>query len=115
MLARIANHKGSAMRILTPLLAATLLALPALAQTAAAAPKHTRLTMTQRFEQANTTHDGHLTLEQAKAGYKSVARHFAEIDADKKGYVTEDDIRAYNKAHHAGRHQSAATHHQPSS
>ena len=53
--------------------------------------------MEQRFEQANVTHDGHLTEAQAKAGYPTIARHFAAIDQDKKGYVTEDDIRAYNK------------------
>jgi hypothetical protein len=34
---------------------------------------------------------------------------------DKKGFITEDDIRAYNKAQRALHHQSASTHHQPSS
>jgi hypothetical protein len=101
------------MRILLPLLAAAMLTIPAYAQTTDAKPTHTRLTMPQRFEQANTTHDGHLTLDQAKTGYKSVARHFATIDQDKKGYITEDDIRAYNKAQRALHHQSASTHHAP--
>ena len=77
-----------------------LLALSAHAQTTSAEPTHKRLTMEQRFEQANITHDGHLTEEQAKTGYKSIARHFAAIDQDKKGYVTLDDIRAYNKLQH---------------
>jgi hypothetical protein len=103
------------MRVLPPLLATIMIALPALAQTTSSLPKHTRLTMAQHFEQANTTHDGHLTLEQAKIGYKSVVRHFAAIDVDKKGYVTEDDIRAYNKAQRALHHQSASSHHQSSS
>ncbi len=103
------------MRILLPLIAATVLAFPAYAQTATTPPTHAHLTMTQRFEQANVTHDGHLTLDQAKSGYKSVARHFAAIDVDKKGYITEDDIHAYNKAQRALHHQSASTHHQPSS
>ncbi len=58
---------------------------------------HPRLTWEQRFAQANASHDGHLTLEQAKAGYPSVARHFADIDTDKKGFVTQDDIRAWHK------------------
>jgi hypothetical protein len=98
------------MRTLLALLAATALALPAFAQTTAAKPTHTRLTMPQHFEQANITHDGHLTLDQAKTGYKSVARHFAVIDQDKKGYITEDDIRAYNKAQRALHHQSASAH-----
>lgn len=105
------------MRILIPLMVTAVLAFPGFAQTpdTDTKPTHTRLTTTQHFEQANTTHDGHLTLEQAKTGYKSVVRHFAAIDQDKKGFITEDDIRAYNKAQRALHHQSAATHHTPNS
>jgi hypothetical protein len=66
------------------------------------APHH-RMTSQQRFEQANTAHDGHLTLEQAKAGYPSIARHFTEIDSANKGYVTEDDIRAWRKQRRSSR------------
>jgi hypothetical protein len=70
--------------------------------------------MQQQFEQANTTHDGHLTLDQAKAGFKTVARHFTAIDQDKKGYVTQDDIKAYYKTQRTLHHQSAtSTHHTP--
>jgi hypothetical protein len=101
------------MRIPLPLLAAAMLAMPAFAQTTTAKPVHTRLTLEQHFEQANTTHDGHLTLEQAQAGYKSVARHFEAIDQDKKGYITEEDILAYHKTQRALHHQSAATHRAP--
>jgi uncharacterized secreted protein with C-terminal beta-propeller domain len=101
------------MRILFALFALPLLVLSAQAQTATtsttAQPTHTRLTMDQRFQQANVTHDGHLTEDQAKTGYKSIARHFAAIDQDKKGYVTEDDIRNYSKMQRALRHQPAAT------
>jgi hypothetical protein len=101
------------MRIPFALLALPLLALSAQAQTATTKPAHPRLTMEQRFEQANVTHDGHLTEQQAKAGYKTIAKHFAVIDQDKKGYITEDDIRAYNKLQRTLHHQSAATRHQP--
>jgi hypothetical protein len=106
-----------------------LLAVPAYAQTpppaaaasqpsapapqAAAAPApatapaaHPRVSMDQRFTNANTTHDGHLTLDQAKAGYPTVAKHFTQIDADKKGYITEDDIRAWEKAERDRRHEA---------
>jgi hypothetical protein len=71
---------------------------------------HARTAWEQRFEQANATHDGHLTLEQAKTGYKTVARHFHDIDTGGKGYVTEDDIRAWHELERAGRHpgQTAA-------
>jgi hypothetical protein len=56
---------------------------------------HVRLTWEQHFTQANLAHDGHLTLEEAKGGYALVAMHFEEIDADHKGYVTENDVRAW--------------------
>jgi hypothetical protein len=58
----------------------------------------------ERFSQANLAHDGHLTLEEAKGGYRTIAKHFQEIDTDGKGYVTEDDIRAWHalqRASHA--------------
>ena len=96
------------MRTMVLLVAAVAFSATAYAQ--AAQPAHTHQTMADRFEQANTTHDGHLTLEQAKTGYKSVAQHFSAIDRDKKGYVTEDDIRAYFKAQRALHHQSAPDH-----
>ncbi|GAN79379.1 hypothetical protein SAMN02746095_00375 [Acidocella aminolytica 101 = DSM 11237] len=48
------------------------------------------------FYAANTSHDGHLTLAQAKAAnFKPVVEHFSEIDANKKGYVTFYDIQAW--------------------
>jgi hypothetical protein len=101
------------MRILFALLALPLFTLSVQAQTTNTDPAHTHLTMDQRFQLANVTHDGHLTEEQAQAGYKSIARHFAAIDKDKKGYITEDDIRAYNKTQHTLHHEPAA--HQKSS
>jgi hypothetical protein len=52
--------------------------------------------MRQRFERANITHDGHLTLEQARdANMPVIMRHFNQIDAGHKGYITLDDLRAY--------------------
>jgi hypothetical protein len=85
------------MRILLPLLAAVAFSISANAQ-AASKPAHPHATMQQRFEQANVTHDGHLTLDQ-----------------DKKGYITEDDIRAYYKTQHTLHHQATTSPHAPSS
>jgi hypothetical protein len=98
------------MRTLFALLALPLLTLSAQAQTTNTEPAHKRLTMEQHFQQANVTHDGHLTEEQAQTGYKSIAKNFAAIDKDKKGYVTEDDIRAYHKMQHTLHHEPAAAH-----
>jgi hypothetical protein len=92
------------MKRLLPVLFLAFAALPALAQTPAAPPaahhaRRPRVPLQQAFAQANVTHDGHLTLEQAKAGdMHTVERHFAAIDTDKKGYVTVEEIRAYFRA-----------------
>jgi len=90
--------------------------LPVLAQDAPkdghAPAHHARLTMEEHFAQANLEHDGHLTLDEAKAGYPAVARHFHEIDADAKGYVTENDLRAWRalqKAAHRPQREAADT------
>jgi hypothetical protein len=49
-----------------------------------------------KFDAANTTHDGHLTLAQAQAaGMKPLVDHFAEIDAAKRGYVTFNEVQAW--------------------
>jgi hypothetical protein len=55
------------MRIPFPLFAAAVFAVFTHAK--AAQPARTHLTMEQRFEKANVTHDGHLTMDQAKTGY----------------------------------------------
>ena len=100
------------MRMLLALIAAAMFAVPAYAQTAQPTP---RLTTEQRFDQANITNDGQLTLEQAKAKYKTVARHFATIDHDKKGYVTLDDVRSYYKMRRALHRSTASAPREPKS
>lgn len=63
-----------------------------------------RQTFKQRFDAANTTHDGKLTLEQAKAGrLPRIAANFDAIDTGRKGYVTLADIQAYNRAQRQAR------------
>jgi hypothetical protein len=74
----------------------------------APAPPRRGRTLQERFDEANTTHDGHLTAEQARAKMPSVARDFAEIDKDHKGYVTVDDIRAHAAAQRATRRAERA-------
>jgi hypothetical protein len=93
------------MHLMPAVLLVPLLAVSAHAQTGAAPSQaeHRRLAWEKHFAQANTTHDGHLTLEQAKAAYVTVARHFREMDSGEKGYVTEDDLRAWHKQQHSSR------------
>lgn len=66
---------------------------------------HARVTWEEHFVQANVAHDGHLTLDEAKAGYPTIVRHFKQIDADGKGYVTQNDVRAWRALQKAGRRQ----------
>jgi hypothetical protein len=61
-----------------------------------------RMTLQQQFDNVNTTHDGHVSKDQAVAGkWSYVSRNFDAMDKDHKGYVTMDDIHVYAKAHHA--------------
>lgn len=63
------------------------------------APTRHRRPLAEAFAQANTTHDGHLTVDQAKAAKMyNIVKRFPEIDKDHKGYVTEDEIRSYYRA-----------------
>ena len=82
-------------------------AAPAAAPSGPAA-KHHRRTLEQRFDEANTTHDGHLTEEQARARMPSVARDFAAIDTGHAGYVTLQQIRDYSHAKRAARRAAKA-------
>jgi hypothetical protein len=52
--------------------------------------------LAEKFAAANTTHDGHLTLAQARtAGLHMVVDHFSDIDIAHRGYVTINDIAAW--------------------
>ncbi len=49
-----------------------------------------------KFDAANTSHDGHLTLAQAQAaGLKPIVAHFSAIDTRNRGYVTFNDVVAW--------------------
>ena len=73
------------------------------APVSASRPRRAHRTLQERFDEANTTHDGHLTLEQARSKMPAVARDFAAIDADNKGYVTVDQIKEHARAARAAR------------
>ena len=72
-----------------------------LPQPPGARPK--RLTWQQHFAQANLAHDGHLTRTEAIAGFPLIAKHFDDIDADHKSYVTESDVKSWRTMRSAAR------------
>ncbi|MCX7384463.1 MAG: hypothetical protein NT133_24300 [Alphaproteobacteria bacterium] len=62
-------------------------------------PQQRRAEMEQRFDAANTTRDGRLTLAQARAAQiTQVVRNFQAIDRGNKGYVTKADIETYMRS-----------------
>jgi hypothetical protein len=93
------------MRLFHLLLLLPMIGAPVLAATAAtpAAEHHARRSAADHFTDANTTHDGHLTLDQATTGYKSIAKSFTEIDTGHHGYVTMDDIKSWKSAKKAAK------------
>jgi hypothetical protein len=93
------------MRLFHALLLLPLLGAPAFAQSdaPASAAHQGRRSAQQHFDDANTTHDGHLTMDQATSGYKSIAKSFKQIDTNHRGYVTLDDIKAWKAAKKAAR------------
>jgi hypothetical protein len=93
------------MRLFHALLLLPLFGAPAFAQsvTPPASDHHGRRSAGDHFADANLTHDGHLTLDQASSGYKSIAKSFTQIDVSHHGYVTLDDIKAWKAAKKAAR------------
>jgi len=92
------------MRLLHALLLLPLLGAPAFAQTAQPGTDHPgRRSAAEHFADANTTHDGRLTLSQATSGYKSLAKSFSQIDVNHHGYITMDDIKAWKAAKKAAK------------
>jgi len=65
----------------------------------------------KRFAKANKDGDGKLDKEEAKA-MPMVAKHFDEIDADKDGTVTREELHDYMKARH--HHKRKHKHMEPS-
>ncbi len=113
------------MRLIAALTALSFAAIPALAQTpltgttgapttapmpagpaVVAATHHAarrHATMQERFDEANVTHDGRLTPEQARAKMPAISRDFDVIDADHDGTVTIDEVKAHAAARRAAR------------
>lgn len=64
------------------------------AQTVDAAMQAKFAELAERFKAADKNADGKLTLQEAKDGMPRIADAFGHIDAEKKGYVTLDQIKA---------------------
>lgn len=49
----------------------------------------------EKFKAADKDNDGKLTLAEAKAGMPRIAKGFAKIDTEKKGYLTLEQIKTF--------------------
>lgn len=54
----------------------------------------------QRFDKADTDHDGFLTREEAQKGLPMAAKHFDEIDTKHTGKVSSNDVITYISKRH---------------
>lgn len=57
--------------------------------------QHLREQLQQRFTQADSNHDGHLSREEAQAGMSRVYQHYDEIDTTHSGALSLEDIARY--------------------
>ncbi len=81
---------------------------PAQAEAIWEQPHRHYASLAEHFVAANVSHDGRLTIDQAgRAGWARIVRHFGEIDTDRLGFVTADQIHAYNIGQRHGRRPSS--------
>jgi Ca2+-binding EF-hand superfamily protein len=57
--------------------------------------KEAKVKFTEKFNAADTNHDGKLTREEAEAGMPEVYKNFDKIDTKKTGAITQRQIGAY--------------------
>ncbi len=62
-----------------------------------------KATITSRFANADSNHDGHLPRDEAKTKMPRVYAHFDAIDVNHQGSITLDQIMAYGSAQYAAR------------
>jgi Ca2+-binding EF-hand superfamily protein len=59
----------------------------------------------QKWQDADSNGDGQLSLDEAQAKMPRLAERFMQLDGDKNGYLTPQEIRA---GHHGGKRNSTA-------
>lgn len=56
----------------------------------------------QKWQDADMNGDGQLSLDEAQAKMPRIAERFTQLDGDKNGYLTPQEIRAAHAAHKHG-------------
>jgi Ca2+-binding EF-hand superfamily protein len=57
----------------------------------------------QRLKEADKDHDGRISRSEAEASMPRLAKNFDRIDADKDGFVTREEMRAFHEQQRAQR------------
>lgn len=57
----------------------------------------------QRFDAADSNHDGYLSRDEVQSGMPRIAEHFDEVDTDHDGQLSKAEILAYLKQYRAAR------------
>ena len=57
--------------------------------------------MQERLKAADKNGDGKISREEAAASLPKLAKHFDKIDANKDGYITKEEIKAWHDRHAA--------------
>jgi len=66
--------------------------------------EHGRQQFDEAFTKADSDSDGKLSLAEAQAGMPRLGNDFNELDANKDGYVTREEIKAHMDSHRPHRH-----------
>ncbi len=55
--------------------------------------------MQERFKAADKDNDGKISKAEADASLPRLAKHFADIDTNKDGFITKEEMRAWHQSH----------------
>jgi Ca2+-binding EF-hand superfamily protein len=98
-----ASTQGEHMKIVAAMTAAGLAAASFLVLAGPSGHDGGREGMAARLKAADANGDGLISKAEAQAALPMIARHFDEIDANKDGFVTGDELRAFHQQHRAQR------------
>ncbi|HEX7112274.1 MAG TPA: EF-hand domain-containing protein [Mizugakiibacter sp.] len=84
------------------IVAAMLLPLAACAQDGSRAQRFAAKAQ-QRFDAADTNHDGMISRDEAQQGLPRIAQHFDDVDTNHDGQLSREELGAYLKSLRAAR------------
>ena len=62
----------------------------------------------EKFKAADQDADGNISRQEAAQGMPTLAKHFDDVDTDKNGFVTAEELQAHFESMHHGEHHAPA-------